>query len=283
MQVIDTVEGFSKALDAERALGRTVGLVPTMGYLHDGHLSLMGRARAEADVVAVTIFVNPLQFDSGEDLANYPRDLAGDSAKAAETGAAYLFVPAESEMYQGPPVVSLRVGGRLGTTLEARSRPGHMDGVATVVAKLLAMTGRCRAYFGEKDYQQLALVKRLVSDLSFPAVVVDCPIVRAVDGLAMSSRNALLGTDERRAATSLHRALLAGRHALSTGGAAPAVVAQSMAEWIGEEPLGRLDYAAVVEADSLEPASRSLGELRLLVAASFGRVRLIDNLGVNLL
>jgi pantoate--beta-alanine ligase len=254
-QVLDTVDGFRKALDAERAAGRTIGLVPTMGYLHEGHASLIRRAAAECDVVAVTVFVNPLQFGPSEDFTRYPRDLDRDTAIAAAAGADVVFAPPVEEMYPGEVQTSVQVAD-LSEGLEGASRPGHFDGVATVVAKLFAMAGTCRAYFGEKDWEQLAVVRRLAADLSFPVEVVGCPIVREPDGLAMSSRNVYLSPEERKAATVLHRALLAGR----TGGP------QAMREVVAAEPLVHLDYAEQV------------GD-RLLVAARVGTTRLIDNMG----
>ena len=255
--VVDTIEAFGKALDAERHAGRTVGLVPTMGYLHDGHASLMRRAAAECDVVSATVFVNPLQFAPTEDLSTYPRDLERDIALAAEAGVSILFAPSIEEMYPGEVLTTVHVD-EVGDGLEGASRPTHFDGVATVVAKLFAMAGPCRAYFGEKDWQQLAVVRRMAADLSFPVEVVGCPIVREPDGLAMSSRNVYLSAEERQAATVLHRALLAGR----TGGVA------AMREAVAAEPLVDLDYAEQV------------GD-RLLIAARVGRTRLIDNMGVS--
>jgi pantoate--beta-alanine ligase len=260
MQVHETIEGFRKALDAERAAGRTVGLVPTMGYLHAGHVSLMERAVAECDVAAATIFVNPLQFAATEDLSTYPRDLDRDRALAEVAGVDHLFTPPVEEMYpDGRDGVLTTVSvAEVSEGLEGASRPTHFAGVATVVAKLFNIAGACRAYFGEKDWQQLLVVRRMVHDLSFPIDVVGCPIVREDDGLAMSSRNVYLTPEQRAAAPVLHRALLAGRDA------GPAEAERVMAEVIAAEPLADLDYAAV------------RGD-RLLVAARFGATRLLDN------
>ncbi len=263
MELIETIDGFRKTLDVERAAGRTVGLVPTMGYLHAGHASLMDRAAADCDVVATTIFVNPLQFGASEDLSTYPRDLDRDHALAEAHGVGYLFVPNAEEMYPDVVLTSISVAD-VSEGLEGDSRPTHFAGVATVVAKLLNIVGPCRAYFGEKDWQQLQVVRRLVADLSFPVDVVGCETVREADGLAMSSRNAYLSPDERVAATVLHYALQAGAADLPNARAA-------MAEVFSREPLATLDYAEVVETDT---------EFRLLVAARLGRTRLIDNLGV---
>ncbi len=279
MILIDTVEGLVKSTEAARAGGRRVGLVPTMGSLHAGHLSLVGRARRDNDTVVVTVFVNPLQFGPDEDLAAYPRDPQGDVARAGEAGADLVFLPGDDEMYPRPPVTSVRVAG-LSEPLEGRSRPGHLEGVATVVAKLFAMAGACRAYFGEKDYQQLCVVRRLAADLSFPVEVVGCPTVRDGDGLALSSRNARLSPAERAAAPVVHRALVAGRREVLAGQRDPAVVAQVMARVVSAEPSAHLDYAVAADPDDLRTPSRLAGEVRLLAAAWIGDVRLIDNLAV---
>ncbi len=270
MRVLDRIDAVRKELDTARSRGQTVGLVPTMGALHAGHRSLIERSAAECDVTVVTVFVNPLQFGPSEDLASYPRDLAEDVALAAEAGADLVFAPPADEMFPaGPPPTTVTVAG-LTEGLEGATRPGHFAGVATVVAKLFAIAGPCRAYFGEKDYQQLLVVRRLAADLSFPVDVVGCPTVREPDGLALSSRNAYLSADERRAATVLYRALQAG----AEGG--------SMAEVVAAEPLARLDYAAVCDPETLAPLDGVLAHpARLLIAAWIGRTRLIDNLGVE--
>ena len=280
MQLIETVETWRKTLDGERHAGRRVGLVPTMGYLHDGHASLIRRAAAECDVVGVTLFVNPLQFGPSEDLASYPRDLDADVQLVTDCGAAYLFVPSLEEMYPTPVQTTLLVGD-LGTRWEGVSRPGHFGGVATVVAKLFAQAGPCRAYFGEKDYQQLAVIRRMAADLSFPVDVVGCPTVREPDGLARSSRNVYLTVEERAVAPNLYLALLAGTAQARRPHATPARVDRAMASIVTSEPRFILDYAAVVDPATLAPASSLAGDLRFLIAARLGRARLIDNLGVT--
>ena len=280
MQLIETVETWRKTLDGERHAGRTVGLVPTMGYLHDGHASLIRRAAAECDVVGVTLFVNPLQFGPSEDLASYPRDLDADARLVTECGAAYLFVPSLEEMYPTPVQTTVLVGD-VGTRWEGVSRPGHFGGVATVVAKLFAQAGPCRAYFGEKDYQQLAVIRRMAADLSFPVDVIGCPTVRETDGLARSSRNVYLTVEERAVAPNLYSALLAGAAQARQPGATPASVDRAMASIVTREPRFILDYAAVVDPATLAPASSLAGDLRFLIAARLGRARLIDNLGVT--
>ena len=278
--VVDRAEVFRKALDESRAGGSTVGLVPTMGALHEGHRSLVRRSAAQCDTTAVTVFVNPLQFSSGDDLAGYPRDLPGDVATAGAAGAAVVFAPAPAELWpDGLPATTVTVAG-VSDAMEGASRPGHFQGVATVVATLFNLAGPCRAYFGEKDFQQLAVVRRLAADLSFPVEVVGCPTVREPDGLACSSRNARLSAEERAAAPVLYRALLDAAEAVTGGGRDAGRLRRVMADRIGAEPLAVLDYAEVVDAATLAPLERVTGEVRLLVAARFGRTRLIDNLGV---
>ncbi len=280
MEVVTTAAALRTALDVVRHDGGTVGLVPTMGYLHDGHVSLMDAAVADNDVTATTIFVNPLQFAPTEDLAAYPRDLAGDTARCEAAGVGVLFTPSVEEMYPVPIQTTVSVAG-ITETMEGASRPSHFAGVATVVAKLFALAGPCRAYFGEKDFQQLAVVRTMARDLSFPVDVVGCPTVREPDGLAMSSRNAYLTPEERAAAPVLHRALQAGADAVRAGERDPAVVRGLLAGMVDAEPLAELDYAAVVDAATLEVVDPLVGEVRLLTAARFGRARLLDNVGVT--
>jgi pantoate--beta-alanine ligase len=281
VQVIETVETWRKALDNERASGREVGLVPTMGFLHAGHASLIRRAASECDAVAVTIFVNPLQFGPTEDLGAYPRDLDGDCTLAGECGATHVFAPTVDEMYPSPPLTSVEVA-EVSERWEGASRPGHFAGVATVVAKLFAQAGPCRAYFGEKDFQQLAVIRRMAHDLSFPVDVIGCPTVREDDGLALSSRNVYLTPEERASAPTLYRALCTGASTAAQPGATPADVDRAMVETVASVPSFALDYAAIVDAATLAPAERLTGDLRLIIAARLGRARLIDNLGVQL-
>jgi pantoate--beta-alanine ligase len=281
MEVLETAAGCRELLDRARAAGRVVGLVPTMGALHEGHISLLARARAECDVVAVSIFVNPLQFGDPEDIACYPRTLARDLQVCADTGADVVFAPSVTEMYPSwPSAPSTAVSVRgVSDAWEGASRPGHFDGVATVVAKLFAIAGPCRAYFGLKDFQQLAVVRRLALDLSLAVEVVGCPTVREDDGVALSSRNVRLSPAERQAATALSRALAAGRAALAAGERSGATVARAMGAVVAREPLVALDYAVVVDADSLQEvvSVADAGSVRLLIAGQVGPVRLIDN------
>ena len=277
---VTTIADLRARLDAARTAGRTVGFVPTMGFLHDGHASLMRAARAECDLVVVSIFVNPLQFAPTEDLDAYPRDIDGDTALAEAAGVDVLFVPSGTEMYPTPMATNVSVRG-VSATLEGRTRPTHFDGVATVVTKLFGIIGPCRAYFGEKDFQQLAVVRQLTHDLSLPVEVIGCPTGRAPDGLALSSRNVYLTPEERAAAPVLHRALEAGQAAIAAGERDPGAVQAVMAEMIAAEPLAELDYAAVVDARTFEVPDPLAGTLRLLVAARFGAARLIDNEGAT--
>ncbi len=281
MDVVETVAGCRNLLEAARVTGCTVGLVPTMGALHDGHLSLLTRARAECDVVAVSIFVNPLQFGDPDDIEHYPRTLARDVAACAAAGADVVFAPSVGEMYPSWPVQPATTVSVRGLTdaWEGASRPGHFDGVATVVGKLFAIAGPCRAYFGLKDFQQLAVVRRMASDLCLPVDVVGCPTVREPDGLALSSRNVRLSAAERDAAAVLSRALAAGREALGAGASTGAEVSAAMRAVVETEPLVALDYAVAVDGTSLEQVG-AVGDpaaVRLLVAAAVGPVRLIDN------
>ncbi|MGH9086013.1 MAG: pantoate--beta-alanine ligase [Acidimicrobiales bacterium] len=279
LTTVTTIADLRVHLDGARRSGRSVGFVPTMGYLHPGHASLMSAARADCDVVVASIFVNPLQFGPSEDLDAYPRDLTGDTELAERAGVDLLFVPTTIEMYPEPVRTTVSVRGP-SDVLEGQARPTHFDGVATVVAKLFAIVGPCRAYFGEKDFQQLAVVRRMVRDLSLPVEVVGCPTVREPDGLAMSSRNAYLTPAERTAAPVLFEALRAGRAAIEGGQRDPARVRAVMEEVMAREPLAALDYAAVVDAATFEVPDPLAGTLRLLLAARFGKARLIDNVGL---
>jgi pantoate--beta-alanine ligase len=277
---VQTVGEVRRGCDDTRRAGRVVALVPTMGCFHDGHRSLMRAARTEADLVVVSLFVNPTQFGPDEDLDGYPSDLDGDAATAAAEGVDILFVPSVTEMYPEPPRTTVHVDG-FTDRLCGASRPTHFDGVATVVTKLVSIVGPCRAYFGRKDAQQLAVIRRLVDDLNLPVAVIGCPLVREPDGLARSSRNAYLTTEDRAAATVLWTALSAAAHAIGAGERDAAAI-QALAEsTIRSEPRVRLDYAELVDARTMHPATRVDGELVLAVAAFVGRARLIDNLTIT--
>ncbi len=280
MKTVTTIAELAALLDGERAVGRRVGFVPTMGSLHEGHVSLMRRARADTHVVVASIFVNPLQFAEHEDLGAYPRDLDRDTGLADGAGVDVLFTPSVDEMYPTPMLTTVSVA-EVSESLEGARRPTHFAGVGTVVAKLFAIVGPCRAYFGEKDFQQIAVVRRMVSDLSLPVRIVACPTVRELDGLALSSRNRYLTPTEREAAPVVYRALQAGAASILAGDTDPAAVRTLMAQIIEAEPLAQLDYAEVVDAHSFTVPDPLDGNLRLLAAVGLGRARLIDNVGVT--
>ncbi|HUG88174.1 MAG TPA: pantoate--beta-alanine ligase [Actinomycetota bacterium] len=270
-------EPLRDACDDARLEGRTVGFVPTMGFLHEGHLSLVRKAGREADLVVVSIFVNPLQFGPGEDLEAYPRDAERDLRLLEESKADLAFVPTVEEMLpDGGPLITVDPGP-LGESLEGAARPGHFRGVCTVVAKLLGVVGPCRAYFGEKDAQQLAVVRRMVEDLDLPASIIAGETVREPDGLAMSSRNTYLSPEEREAARVLPRALTAAATLAEEGERDANVLRAEMAKHIGAEPLAELDYVAVVDEAYFTEVEKLDGAARALVAARVGPTRLIDN------
>ncbi len=279
-EVHETIAEFRAVLDQSRAQGQAIGLVPTMGYLHQGHASLLRQATVDNDLAVATIFVNPLQFAATEDLSTYPRDLDHDLALADECGIAHVFMPTVAEMYPEPILTTVSVAG-ITARFEGAARPEHFAGVATVVAKLLAIAGPCRAYFGEKDFQQLAVVRRMVADLSMPVQVVGCPIVRDHDGLALSSRNVYLSPGQRAAAPALYRGLRAASAMAATGERSVDAVLAPLRAAVVAAPGAVLDYAAVVQADTLEPAATVVGEQRVLVAVGFGATRLLDNVGLG--
>jgi pantoate--beta-alanine ligase len=276
MRTVRTVAELRDALAPARRAGCTIGLVPTMGAFHAGHVALMERARADCDVVVVSLFVNPTQFGAGEDLAAYPRDEARDAAIAQAAGVALLFAPAIEEVYPDGFATTVHVGGALAETLEGAHRPGHFDGVATVVTKLLNMVGPDVAYFGQKDAQQALVVRRLAHDLNMPARVEVCATVREPDGLALSSRNAYLSPAERERAVALRRALDAAEAAVAAGARetdAVAAAARAAMEPYGVEP----EYLALVAADTLAAVDRVEGPVLVALAARVGPARLIDN------
>jgi pantoate--beta-alanine ligase len=276
VHAVETSAELRAALTAARSAGAGVGFVPTMGALHAGHRSLLAAARRETGFVVASVFVNPLQFGPAEDLGTYPRDRDGDLAVLEAEGVDLAFLPGEREVWPAPPEVRLHVGA-LGERLEGAWRPGHLDGVATVVAKLLHLVGPSRAYFGQKDAQQLAVVRRMVADLAFPNEVVACPTVREPDGLAVSSRNAYLSAEERTRATALYRSLEAGRAWWSAGERDPAAVEAAAHELLATVPGVEVEYVALVEPDGFEPVKQAEAGQVLAAAARVGRTRLIDN------
>ena len=276
MEIVETVCAMKAQVAAWKAEGLTVGLVPTMGSLHAGHESLMDAARAACDRVVVSVFVNPIQFGPGEDFDAYPRDIERDGAIAAAHGVDVVFHPTAEEMY--PPAHNTYVVMEtLTDALCGASRPGHFRGVCTVVTKLFNIVRPDQAFFGQKDAQQLAIIKRMVADLNMNVTVVGCPIVREEDGLAKSSRNAYLSPEERQAALVLSRAIRAGEAAVAAGERDGAALRRLMTAVIEEEPLARIDYIEVVDGLTMRPVE-AIGETALVAMAVYiGRTRLIDN------
>jgi pantoate--beta-alanine ligase len=274
MRIVTTLSEARQCLDA---LPRPQGLVPTMGYLHEGHLSLVRRARDQNAVAAATIFVNPTQFGPHEDLTTYPRDMPRDLALLEAEGVQVVFTPSVEEMYppQGETVVSV---GALSRKLEGAARPGHFDGVATVVTKLFHVMAPDRAYFGQKDAQQTVVIKRMVRDLRFPVEIVVCPTVRESDGLALSSRNAYLDTEERKAALVLSRALTRAQMLHAKGERTAERIRLEMLSVLQDEPLGEVDYVSVADPDSLDEQTCSGDGSLVSLAVRIGRTRLIDNI-----
>lgn len=260
-----------------RAGGGRIGLVPTMGYLHEGHLSLCDTARESADFVVMSIFVNPLQFGPGEDLDRYPRDLARDAAMAEARGVNLLFTPAAAEVYPAGPSAVRVVAPALADRLCGRFRPGHFEGVLTVVAKLFNMVGPDVAVFGRKDLQQAVLIRRMVRDLDFPLDVRVAPLVRERDGLAMSSRNVYLSAGDRAAALSLHRALQAAQAAFSAGERGPAALADAARMILDRQDGVSIEYVEVIDVDTLDTPEQARPGDAVAVAARVGATRLIDN------
>jgi pantoate--beta-alanine ligase len=274
---VKLVTTIAEARAWRAAAAGTVGFVPTMGALHPGHLSLVGRARSECAHLAASVFVNPTQFGPKEDLARYPRDLAADRGLLADAGCDLLFAPEPADIY--PAGFDTWVApGALGDRFEGERRPGHFRGVCTVVLKLLNVVEPTRAYFGRKDAQQLAVVRRMVRDLDLRSEIVPCETVRETDGLAMSSRNAYLTREQRAAAPALKRALDGARAACQAGETSAAVLRGLLQGEIARQPLARLDYAAVVDPESLLELERVSGPAQALLAVYFGPTRLIDNL-----
>jgi pantoate--beta-alanine ligase len=276
MEIIRTIPWMSQVARESRVKERIVGLVPTMGALHQGHFSLIRAAKAGCAPVVVSIFVNPMQFGPSEDFQKYPRAFEADRAALENLGVDYLFAPTSEEMYPRGFRTTVAVEG-LSDKLEGRSRPGHFQGVTTVVLKLLEIVQPNLAYFGRKDAQQARIIRQMALDLNLGTQIVVRPILREPDGLALSSRNVYLNADERRAATALHRSLNAARQDIMAGERNPAVLLTSLRCVIDAEPAVVLDYAEIVDAETLEPVVSLRGECLILLAARVGKTRLIDN------
>ncbi len=276
MRVVKTIEEVREQVKAWKREGLRVGLVPTMGFLHEGHKSLIVKAVEENDRVVVSDFVNPTQFGPKEDLASYPRDIERDAKLCEEAGADLIFHPEPEEMYAPDYCTFVDMDG-LTKGLCGKTRPTHFRGVCSVVAKLFNIVAPDNAYFGQKDAQQLAVIRRMVRDLNFDIRIVACPIIREEDGLAKSSRNTYLNAEERVAALVLSRALNKGKALVENGEQSAAKVKDVIMEELCKEPLARVDYVEVVDADSIEPVKEIKGNILVAIAVYIGKTRLIDN------
>lgn len=276
MVIIEEIAALKTLLQAKRRMGQTIGLVPTMGYLHEGHLSLVDHAKAHADVIVMSIFVNPLQFGPNEDFERYPRDVKRDTALAERAGVDVLFMPSIREMYPQQQWVTVAVTG-MSDVLCGKTRPGHFDGVATVVMKLLNIVRPDSAYFGQKDAQQVAIIRQMAVDLNLDVEIVACPIVREPSGLAMSSRNVYLSDAEREAATVLHTSLQRAALLVNAGEKDVSRILSQVTEMIQAQPRAQIDYVEVVDAATLQPVEVVAQTSLLALAVYFGKTRLIDN------
>ena len=280
MQIVREMSDLASALNRWRAEGLTIALVPTMGALHAGHMALVDAARAGADKVVASIFVNPLQFGADEDLGRYPRQEAEDAKLLEAHGCDLLWMPTADQLYPTGFATTVSVAG-VSERWDGEARPGHFAGVATVVAKLFTATGPDRAFFGEKDFQQLAVIHRMTEDLGLGVEIRGVPTLRDADGLALSSRNAYLSADERQRALALPRALEEARDAIQSGKPVDPVLDRAR-DRLGDAGFSRIDYFALVDAATLEPLETASGEMRLIAAAVIGTTRLIDNMRVVL-
>lgn len=275
MKIAKTIKEVREIASLWKKQGLTIGLVPTMGYLHEGHQSLIERS-GENDRTIVSIFVNPIQFGPNEDFASYPRDMERDKKKCEESGADLIFAPDAEEMYANDFTSFVDMTGPVDDLCGAK-RPGHFRGVCTVVSKLFNIVAPDRAYFGQKDAQQLAVIKRMTRDLNFDIEIVGCPIVREADGLAKSSRNTYLSDEERRAAVVISKALSAGQTMINSGETSAAAVTDKIRSLIESEPLAEIDYVKAVNADSIETVDTVKGRILVAAAVYIGKTRLIDN------
>lgn len=273
--VVKTIEEVRKYVKANRKEGKSIALVPTMGFLHEGHKSLIVRAAAENDFVLVSDFVNPTQFGPNEDFEAYPRDIQKDAALCTEAGADLIFNPEPEEMYDNA-LTKVSVD-KITKGLCGKTRPTHFDGVCTVVSKLFNIVCPDRAYFGQKDAQQLCVVRKMVKDLNFDIEIVGCPIIREDDGLAKSSRNTYLSSDERKAALCLSRSLKMGLDMIESGEKSAEAVKEAIKSEIEKEPLARIDYVEIVDVDTLEPVDEISSSILAAIAVYIGKTRLIDN------
>lgn len=281
MEIMKTVEGMQQWCLTQKRAGRTIGLVPTMGYLHEGHLALVRQARQSCDIVVVSIFVNPIQFGAGEDFDEYPRDLTRDSQVLQRENVDAIFAPLASDMYPRGFNSYVEVFGEVTEKLCARSRPGHFKGVTTVCSKLFHICQPDKAYYGQKDAQQLLVMQKMVRDLNFPLEIVAVPIVRESDGLAMSSRNVHLNPEERKQALVLYQSLQEAQQLINNGERKVATIKDFIRTNIESSPLANIDYIEIYDADELSDIEEIDGRALIALAVKFGNTRLIDNLLVE--
>lgn len=280
MKIVSTIKEVRECVSAWKKEGQSVGFVPTMGYLHEGHMSLIDAAR-ENDKVVVSIFVNPMQFGPNEDLESYPRDLNRDADMCKEHGVDLIFHPTPEEMY-GDNFYSFVDMDVLTQELCGLTRPVHFRGVCTVVTKLFNIVAPDRAYFGQKDAQQLAIIRRMVKDLNMPIEIIGCPIIREEDGLAKSSRNTYLSTEERKAALVLSRAIFLAKEMIEKGERSAKLILEAMIKEIEKEPLAKIDYVKAVDFATIQQTDYIKGEVLIAIAVYIGKTRLIDNIVVNI-
>lgn len=281
MKIIKNIEEIRNITKELRASDKSIGMVPTMGCLHEGHKSLIDKAVANNDIVVVSIFVNPTQFGPDEDYDKYPRDLKADASLCESAGVDYIFAPEAEQMYTDGYSTFVVPSEKMTDIMCGKSRPGHFRGVCTVLTKLFAIVGPNRAYFGEKDIQQLAIVKRMVKDFNLPLEIIGCPIIREEDGLAKSSRNMYLSSKEREAATILRKSLLSAKDMVECGEKSPEKIYNKVIEAIKSEELARIDYVELVDFDTFDRID-ALAETNLIaIAVYIGNTRLIDNIVIN--
>lgn len=281
MKIITTIKELQQTMKDHKKSQQTIGFVPTMGFLHEGHLKLIHEARSQNEILIISIFVNPLQFGENEDFDSYPRNLERDSQLAKEAGADYIFAPSVNEMYKNEPSVTVRVEKRT-DVLCGKSRAGHFDGVATVLTKLFNLVGPDRAYFGMKDAQQVAVVSGLISDFHFPVELVPIQTVREEDGLAKSSRNVFLTEEERKQAPHLYKALQTGKDMMLKGEKSTSAVIESVSSYLSAHTAGVIDYVEIYSYPELEALAELKGKIILAIAVRFTKARLIDNITIEL-
>jgi len=274
MEILTTIEAVRNTINTWKKQGYSIGFVPTMGYLHDGHAALIDQARKDNDKVIVSIFVNPIQFGENEDLSSYPRDLNRDKTLCESHGVNLIFTPSSNEMYHDKKAFVNII--ELSDTLCGVRRPIHFQGVCTVVAKFFNIIQPTNAYFGEKDAQQLAIIRKMVFDLNFPVNIIGVPIVRESDGLAKSSRNTYLSSEERKAATILYKAIQEGKQYINRGASADSII-NVMTNIVNTEPLAKIDYISVVDAITMQPVQEITAPVLVAMAIYIGSTRLIDN------